>query len=252
MESLSAREYATTLHFENRYLIDTLVPAESRVVIIGPPKQGKSYLALQMAMAVAAGTPFMGAHTTQGRVLYLQFDTPPPLWHERINDVLQCGIEIHPNLHFNRPAREHRRMNLMTEARQSEVRRLLDTFDPSMVILDVLRKVHNRRENESDDMKLVFDVLNDLFAGRALVIVHHTHKLNQDPKAPRPDPSNASRGSSAVTGEVDAIWLLWRNLLTIELKVLGHAVQHAVLVGLELLRKTSSQQQLVLQSQLQK
>src|SRR5439155_19733407 len=63
------------------------------------------------------------------------------------------------------------------------------------------------------DMKMVMDRLEHLFLPRALVIIHHTSKLS--PEVTYPDPVQSSRGSSYITGKVDAYWLLYKKNLHI-------------------------------------
>jgi len=52
-----------------------LVPALT--LLAGAPKLGKSWLALQLGLSVAAGMPFLDRSTKQGKVL---------LWHPKITN----------------------------------------------------------------------------------------------------------------------------------------------------------------------
>jgi hypothetical protein len=57
-----------------RYLIEALIPEKSLGVMVGTSGLGKSPLAYQMAICVAAGVPFLGAKVQKGRVLFLDFE----------------------------------------------------------------------------------------------------------------------------------------------------------------------------------
>jgi RecA-family ATPase len=56
------------------YLIKGLLPRTGLVVIWGPPKCGKSFWALDLAMHVALGSPYRGRRTRQGAVIYLALE----------------------------------------------------------------------------------------------------------------------------------------------------------------------------------
>jgi hypothetical protein len=56
--------------FETRYRIEGLVPDEGITIIFGQGSSAKTYLALEMLLAINAGRPFMGRATRQGSGLY--------------------------------------------------------------------------------------------------------------------------------------------------------------------------------------
>ena len=58
---------------ELTYVIDGLL-AQGVYLLAAPPKTGKTWMALDMAISVSSGTSFIGRKTTQGTVLYLSYD----------------------------------------------------------------------------------------------------------------------------------------------------------------------------------
>jgi RecA-family ATPase len=114
---------------------------------------------------------------------------------------------IHPE-DFVRP------FNILTPSHAAWLNSLVTTHHPEVVIIDVLREIHNADENDSTAMKIVGDHLAHIFRDCTLILVHHSRKISED--VFKPDPSSFSRGSSYLTGKVDAIWLLWNNQLTIQ------------------------------------
>lgn len=58
------------------FLVDGLF-AQGLYILGGSPKVGKSWLALQLCLAVCTGTPFLGRPTRQGEVLYLALEDGP-------------------------------------------------------------------------------------------------------------------------------------------------------------------------------
>lgn len=191
------------------YLIPGLVPEAGRIALYGVAKRGKSFLALQLALAVAQGTPFLDIPVKKsGPVLYLQFDTPPELWQERLIKLRDSGVNISGDLYAIHPSTQPRRVNLLHGHQVGEIHDMITATLPVLVIIDVLAKVHSLDENAERDMKPVIDRLSTLCAGRALLIVHHTAKPNLMPGASQQSASTAGRGSSYLGGEVDANWLL--------------------------------------------
>ena len=63
-------------------------------------------------------------------------------------------------------------------------------------------------------MKIVGDIMMDIFRGRAIVALHHITKPK--PGEPAARLINQSRGSSYLAGKADAVWLLTKTTLTIE------------------------------------
>lgn len=56
------------------WLVKGVLPAKERTIVYGEPQSGKSFLALDMAMAVARGTPFFGNKVKQAGVVYCAFE----------------------------------------------------------------------------------------------------------------------------------------------------------------------------------
>lgn len=218
MEPISLAEYRALPVLSVPYLIHRLIPEKSRIALVGPAKTGKSFFAFQLALAVAQGLPFLGRTTTRGRVLYLQFDTPDPIWKERLDDLEVNGVNLAGDIVMIRPGTMERPFDIMSLQSQTMLNKLVNRVEPKLVIIDVLSKIHHLDGNTERDMRRVWDVLNGIFGDMALMIVHHTTKGSEtagvdDKKetqyAPPPRPSSAGKGSGFIGGEVDANWLLW-------------------------------------------
>lgn len=232
LKYLSLQDYANLPEDPQQYLIDRFLPCPGRVLLVGPPKAGKSYLALQIGLAVANGQPFLGRPAIPGgrRVLYLQFDTPHKLWRERMIRLQEEGIPMPPY-------RQNREQGDFIVLDPTSLRKALDIANnpddvayliqimndlkPSLVIVDTLSKLHTGEENDAGAMKKVFYILNSIFAEACIIYVHHTKKLSPQPGQKilhRPSPSDAARGSSFLAGEVDAIHFLWGEIMTTEVR----------------------------------
>jgi RecA-family ATPase len=209
---ISGPEYAKMDRPELFYVMAKMIPKPGIVILAGEPKAGKSFLALQIAKHVAEGSDFMGHRCRASRVVYFMFEAEM-VWHERIRNLYRADYNLPPNLYFPHPEFKPNWTNLAEPRTQDWLRRVVREAKPDMVVLDPLREIHSGDEQDSTQMKIVGDALTDIFAGKALFIVHHMKKIASE--IDQPDPVVSIRGSSYITGKADAIWLLHKNTLSV-------------------------------------
>lgn len=226
MKTLTFDEAADLAELEqDSYLIDQFIPYPGRILLIGPAKEGKSFLGLQLGLAVAKGEPFMGRQSKASKVLYLQYDTPPKIWWKRAADIRKYGMEFHPNLFIldHRDPEYRKRVDIRKNLSDIDyLKKVVTECDPQLVIIDTLRKMFSGDENSSDVAQEVFNNLNEIFENQSVVYIHHTHKLSPPPGQKiqaRIKPGDAIRGSSFFAGEVEATYLLLGNKLISESRV---------------------------------
>ena len=213
VKAIRVKDFVRLEGLKREYIIPLILPQVGRIALCGVAKHGKSFLALQLAMSVSQGRPFLGfAVTHPGPVLYLQLDTPAELWQERVASLEQAGILVDPDdshgLYVIHPSTQPRSVNILSGHDARNIHDMITATLPVLVVVDVLRSVHRLSENESEHMQQVIGHLSTVCQGRSLLIVHHTGKPSTDPKAVRRSPSTAGRGSSYLGGEMDANWLL--------------------------------------------
>lgn len=78
------------------YLVDGLL-APGLYILGGSPKVGKSWMALQLCLAVCNGKAFLGHKTTQAEVLYLALEDGPQRLHGRalrLADTAPEGLHL--------------------------------------------------------------------------------------------------------------------------------------------------------------
>ena len=226
MKILTLDEYADLAETESEeFLVDQFIPYPGRVLLVGPPKEGKSFLGLQLGLAVAKGEPFMGRQSAQSKVLYLQYDTPPKVWMKRASRARQYGLSFHPNFIVldHRETDYKKRIDIRKNPSDvAYLKQIIHKFEPKLVIIDTLRKMFSGDENSSDVAQEVFGNLNDIFDHQSVVYIHHTHKLSPPPGQKiqaRIKPGDAIRGSSFFAGEVEATYLLLGNKLVSESRI---------------------------------
>jgi RecA-family ATPase len=210
---LSATQYCDVPRPQLSWIIPSYVPKPGLVLLIGEPKAGKSFLGLQVALSVSQGKPFLKQPTVAASVLYLQLDTSETVWRRRLSDLRSGGVVLPDNLFFLHPDDQPPYVNILSPSSCTLIREAIAVCNPALIVVDVLRECHNADEQDSTAMKVVGDTLMSLATGRTLMLIHHTHKLYESYGTP--NPVNAARGSSYISGKADAIWLLNNKKLQI-------------------------------------
>lgn len=75
------------------FIVEDIVPAGYLSALFGPGDTGKSHLALQLAVSVAAGIPFLGKQTIQGDVLYVDYELDKDEQDRRLKQVVN-GLDL--------------------------------------------------------------------------------------------------------------------------------------------------------------
>jgi RecA-family ATPase len=182
------------------YAVPGLIP-EGLSLLVAAPKVGKSWLVLDIALAVASGRSVLGAiHTGRPRaVLYLALEDGP----RRLQDRLKVlGVTDGPHmLDFQ----------VTAEDAVGAIRNWLeDHRDAPVVILDTLGKVMpTASAGESDyqrDYRVggVLKSLVDAVPGAALIVVHHTRKAESS------DFLDTVSGTQGLAGAADSILVIRR------------------------------------------
>lgn len=222
-----ASEYVRIAEEEHPFILHNLLPASGAMNIMGAPKMGKSFLALQLAEAIAnpERADFLGIPiAAHGRVLYVQLDTSRRIWGKRIRDLWSQPSLFSPSLDFSRVwiidkedvpgfdlfnTVDYRWLNYTLQA--SEI-------NPLVVIFDVLREVYQGNENDNSILRKVISRLEEAVAPAALVVLSHTRKTSSDRQRAEEeeDSMEVNRGSSYLNGRMDALLKLTRNRIFIE------------------------------------
>jgi hypothetical protein len=179
---------------------------EGLTLFAGKPKMGKTWLMLDLALAVAlGGTALGGRPVLQGGVLYLALEDNRRRLQGRIKKLL-CGREAPAGLHF---ALDWPRLD------EGGIEALDDFLgehpDINLVIVDTLARFKPRasgRRAQYDEDREAVDGLIQLADKHsvAIVLVHHLREMDSD------DPLDMIHGSAGLTGGVDsALVLKWQR-----------------------------------------
>jgi len=194
---------------EPPWLIRSLWGAEAVGFIGGTPKSCKTWLALEMAVAVASGRPCLGRFVVAERgpvLLYAAEDSATAI-RRRV-----LGITRARKLDIERLA-----VGLITEPsialdRLEDQTRLLRTVrktHPKLLVLDPLVRLHHGDENSASDTSALLAFLRHLQreTKTAIAVVHHVRKGGSTGQA-----GQALRGSGDLHAWADSnLFLLHRR-----------------------------------------
>lgn len=199
--------FETQAHDPIPVIVEGLWPEQAFGFIAAPPKKGKTWVALALAIAVAAGKPLFGHYTVPAArpVLYVALEGHRAAIRARVG-ALARGMNLDPdgdqlaNLHF---LYKPRGINLADHAWAQRLRRAANQIDAALTIVDVLRAGARIKENDQGEftnLRHNLQPIND--DGRSLALLHHNVKLSEISK--ERDPGERMSGSGAMFGALDA------------------------------------------------
>ena len=156
------------------YIIEQKLRKLAKVAVIGKWKTGKSFLTIQMGMAIASGAEFLGFKTTASNVLYVNFEVSEEMFQQRIQDmhhVLNWDVSRFKYLTITDLSLDLHTTELDEILTQS----IAEGFTIEVLIIDPRWKAVKRDSNQ-DEVVNAFCVNLDRLSERyklTLVIVHH-------------------------------------------------------------------------------
>ncbi len=170
---------------EPEWLIDGFIHQGDVAVIYGPPSSGKSFLALDWALTLAAGIPWLGRAVSCAPVVYMAGEGAPSIY-KRVDAWLAArGVPDIPTAYFHlRP------LPLREEAAIEAVEQTLGAFDhqdgdvglyPGMIVVDTLSQFFGGGDEITPDMTQFVSNMRRIAqtTGATVLIVHHTNKGGQ-------------------------------------------------------------------------
>jgi AAA domain-containing protein/primase/DNA polymerase family protein len=186
------------------YIVDDMIPMGCWL-LVGKPKRGKTWMMLNLALAIASGGMFLEQQCVQGKVLYLALEDNKRRIQDRMRKLcVLMGLnaqKMRGQIKFaaiedDVPTADGGLYDMIASAldRQPDIR---------LVIIDTLHKARPTPRNGEGvyayDRRTI-DPLTDMLAsrpGRSIMVVHHTRKTKSD------DPYEMASGSMGLTGAAD-------------------------------------------------
>ena len=196
---------------ERRWLVEQLWSEQAVGIIGGEPKCGKSFLALDLAVAVATGTPCLRRFPA-ARVLLFAAEDAAHIARERLDGIARAAGTGLNSLDIDVIDVPAVRLDLADDRQRLTVRRIR----PRLLVLDPLVRLHRIDENAAGEVAPLLACLRDLQRNfdAAVVLVHHARK------SAHARGGQALRGSSELHAWGDSNLYLRRRkhriLLTVE------------------------------------
>ena len=212
-----------------RWIVQDVLPA-GVTLFAAAPKTGKSWLALDIAICVAAGVPTLGSRkTTQGRVLLLALEDNEPRLKNRLTAVMATRSVVPNALDY---ATAWERIGLGGTSFIDDW--LARHEDAALVVVDTLAKIKPDLKANKDRYAQEYAAMSELKAlsdryGISILVITHTRKQAGE------DPMDAISGSLGLSGGVDNTWVMKkaRGEKQAALFVIGRDIVDEVNYGLQ-------------------
>jgi hypothetical protein len=193
---------------DQRWLVTSLWSEQAVGIIGGEPKCCKSFLALDLAVAVAAGVPCLRrfAVPRAGRVLLYAAEDALHIVRRRLDGICAAAGLALADLDVQVITAPTVRLDL--EADRRSLDETVAELQPRLLVLDPFVRLHRIDENASGEVAPLLAFLRELQRrhGIAVVVVHHSKKGAGGVRA-----GQALRGSSEFHAWGDSNLYLRRN-----------------------------------------
>ncbi len=182
-------------------LIEGVLRRGHKMIISGPSKSGKSFILMELCIAIVEGLPWLGFPCRPGRVLYINLEIDSASCISRFLDIYKAlGIvPIHSinvevwNLRGHAAPLEQLAPKIISRAKSRKI---------NAVILDPFYKLNSGDENNAGDMARFVNEVDRICTetGASVIYSHHHSKSSADRKA-----INRASGSTVFARDPDAI-----------------------------------------------
>lgn len=193
VQAWSARELSEMVLPPIRHVVEGLLPM-GMGVLVAKPKLGKSWMVLDLCLAVAQGEPFLGFPTRQHGTLYLALEDGKSRMQTRLRRLLE-GRPAPANMHVMFQAQR------LGEGLLETLGEYLDANpDIHLVCIDTLSKIKPKAKPFENAYDADYDYMGRLKAfadsrGICVLLVHHTRK-SKNPE----DSFDNINGSTGILG----------------------------------------------------
>jgi AAA domain/IclR helix-turn-helix domain len=199
--TLRTKEFAAITYIVPGYIV------EGCTILAGRPKLGKSWLMLDIGLAVARGGCCLGnVRCTQGDVLYLALEDNERRLQNRMTRLMGFGSEWPEHFHY---ATEWPRAEA---GGLDEIRKWITAAkNPRLIVVDILAMFRSPRRKDQQPYENDYAAIQGLQAiasetGVAIVVVHHLRK-----SAGEVDPFEKVSGTLGLSGAADTVLILDRD-----------------------------------------
>ncbi len=208
LELISSVEIMNTPMKKQRFIVNGMIYPGIHI-LSGDPKIGKSWMMLDMCLAVAKGEDFLGRKTEQGQVVYMALEDTFVSLQSRMYELTDEPSE---NLFFTLLA------NSIGNGLEEDLQECKKMFpDLKMIVIDTLQKIRNNIDTKYGADYRELSVLKSIAdsLGSAIVLVHHNRKAHDS------NPNNLISGTNGIAGCADGLLVFTRNGENAKLHISG-------------------------------
>jgi len=182
---------------------------EEPFMVFGTPGHGKSWIGIDLAVAVATGTPFGGCvEVEQGKVLYVDFENGEG-WLRRARQlVLGRGL--------NHPGDLHAAIlpNFSLSDAMAEATLTRECQGHRLCVIDSLSACAGSVDENKPEIGNLFVKLHRVTreTGCGFLVVHHSRKKSTDPNAKSDSGVEGARGSGNITAHCSTVWEMSKSI----------------------------------------
>ena len=205
------------------WIVNNLIP-EGLSLLAGRPKVGKSWFALNIAVAVSEGSITLNKFdTTTSKVLYIPYEDNPRRVQSRLNKLLN-GREANDNLLYPKDLYFPK----LDQGGVERIREIVDYEDGiKLIIIDTfgsaVTNLNNNYGNSFHDDYNFMEKLQNLALKYqiAILLIHHTRKLVADYVY------DEVVGTTGMTASPDTLMILKKYIYGNELHITGRDVEES-------------------------
>lgn len=166
------------------WLVPGLIPQKTVTLLSGDGGTGKSLLALQLSIAVAAQAAWIGKTVSRGRVIYISAEDDDDELHRRIDNILQAEGRCYDDLEgLTLRSLAGEDALLAIDSQVALVRSaLFDELDsraaeetPTLIVIDTLADVYPANENDRAKVRQFVGILRGLAIKRQCAVLLLAH-----------------------------------------------------------------------------
>ena len=164
-------------------LIDGILRQGHKMLVAGPSKAGKSYILIELCIAIAEGEKWLGKSCAKGRVLYVNLELDKASCFHRFKDVY-TALGIGPNNLSNIDIWNLRGKSMPMDKLAPKLIRRAAKKNYIAIIIDPIYKIITGDENSADQMARFCNQFDKVCTelGCAVIYCHHHSKGAQGGK----------------------------------------------------------------------
>ncbi len=207
-----------------KWVVDGLVPEKGVVLIAGKSMNYKTFGALHIAIAIAAGLPVFNLFRSSKRtVLFIDEENGENLLKERV-EMIKLGLGIKSDLE-NLGFVIFKSIKLDKDVWKKKIENSLEKQkSPLVIIVDGLRRVISAEENDATQINKIFtEIIRPITEkyNSTWIFLHHLRKGMAGKVSE--DRLDDLRGSSEIVNYVDGVLIFERPKKTVNKILVSHA-----------------------------